>query len=122
MNNTVHLTRVAVAGILLLSGCDLHRRPTLSKEEVSVCVGRGGHESRTPFGLPICQVPYQDAGKVCSGKAECLGQCLSDAPANAASVAVGTPAVGRCQAESEAFGCFAKVEGGKLAERYICVE
>jgi len=122
MNHTARLTRVAVTGILLLSGCDLHRRPALSKAEVGICVARGGHESRAPFGLPICQVPYQDAGKVCSGKADCVGQCLSDAPANAASVAVGAPAVGQCQAESEAFGCFARVEGGKVAERYICVE
>jgi hypothetical protein len=104
----------------LLSGCDLHHRPKLSKSEAQVCLSRGGHESRAPFGTPICQIPYADAGKACSGGANCQGRCLSDAPDHPQSVAIGMPVAGRCEAESSTFGCHARVENGKLAEEYIC--
>ncbi len=122
MNHASRLTLVAVTGVMLLSGCDLHRRPTLSKEEVNVCLGRGGRESRAPFGSPICQVPYGDAGKACSGKTDCLGQCLSNAPEHAGSISIGTSVAGKCEAESSTFGCYGRVEGGKLAEAYACVD
>ena len=121
MNQAAYFT-LATVGMLLLPGCDLHRRPTLSKEEVSICVGRGGRESRAPFGSPICQIPFQDAHKACSGKADCRGRCLSDAPVHAETIPVGAPTAGSCEAESSTFGCFAKVEGGKLAEAYYCAE
>lgn len=113
---------VAAASAATLSSCDLHRRPTLSKEEASSCVGQGGRESRAPFGTPICQILYRDAGKTCSGKADCQGQCLSDAPERANSVRIGTPVAGKCEAETSTFGCYGKVEDGKLAEAYACVD
>ncbi|HEY1606521.1 MAG TPA: hypothetical protein VGF77_13090 [Allosphingosinicella sp.] len=112
----------AAALLALVGGCDLHRRPTLSKNEQQLCISRGGHESRGGFGEPICQVHFADAGKVCTGKADCQGQCLSDAPDNSQNVPVGTPVVGHCAAESNTFGCYAPVENGKLAEEYGCVD
>ena len=61
-----------------------------------------------------------DAGKNCTGKPDCLGRCLSDAPDNAASIQIGTPVAGRCEANASTFGCYARVEAGKLAESYSC--
>ncbi len=56
------------------------------------------------------------------GKADCLGDCLSDAPDNWLAIPVGMPVSGRCEVESSTFGCYAKVENGKLAEAYRCVD
>lgn len=122
MMHIARLMLVAAISVATLSSCDLHRRPTLSKEEASSCAGQGGRESRAPFGMPICQISYRDAGKTCSGKADCQGQCLSDAPEQAHSVRIGTPVAGKCAAETSTFGCYGKVEDGKLAEAYACVD
>lgn len=119
MNHPARLTLTFIS-VIALSSCDLHRRPTLSKQELRVCLGRGGRESRAPFGTPICQVTFRDAGRACSGKADCLGRCLSDAPDRADLVTIGTPVAGKCEAESSTFGCYGLVEGGRLAEPYVC--
>ncbi|GAA0335653.1 hypothetical protein GCM10009087_52650 [Sphingomonas oligophenolica] len=122
MSRAVHLKLSLMTGVALLSGCTLHRPPTLAEDEARVCLERGGHQSRAPFGPPVCQLPYADAGKACSGKADCRGECLSDAPEHANIVAIGTPVAGRCEAGTNTFGCYARVENGKLAERYGCTD
>jgi hypothetical protein len=111
-----------LCAIFGLGSCADERPRTLGSVELKQCLAKGGFESRTPFGFPICQSRYADGGKACAGKADCLGQCLSDAPENAVGFAVGTPVSGQCQAETAAFGCFARVEGGKLVDAYACVE
>lgn len=108
--------------LVALGGCADKAPPTLTTTESRQCVAEGGYESRAPFGTPICQMRYIDAGKSCAGKADCLGRCLSDAPDNAAAIPVGALVVGRCEAEKQTFGCYASVEGGKLAEPYICFD
>ena len=120
----VRIKEAAVCVVMLigLGSCAEKRRPVLSAAEAQQCRAQGGYESRAPFGTPICQIRYADAGKTCTGKADCLGQCLSDAPENASVVSVGTPVAGRCEAEKQSFGCYARVEGGKLAEPYYCID
>ena len=112
----------AVTALTVLASCVTGSGPTLSKVEARECRANGGFESRSPFGYPMCKFRYADAGKSCAGQSDCLGRCLSDAPENAASVAVGTPVVGRCEAIKQSFGCYASVEGGKLIEPYYCID
>jgi hypothetical protein len=118
----ISLAAVGVVMLLAMGGCAEKRSPALSATEAQQCRIQGGYEGRAPFGSPICQMRYSDAGKTCTGKADCVGQCLSDAPGNASAISVGTPVVGRCEAEKQTFGCYGRVEGGKLAEPYLCVD
>jgi hypothetical protein len=123
MMERISATLVGCVGLLAMGvSCAEHRRPTLNTVEAQQCRIEGGYESRAPFGTPFCQFRYPDAGKSCTGKADCLGQCLSDAPDNAAAVSVGTAVAGHCAAEKETFGCHARVEVGRLAEPYSCVD
>jgi len=64
-----------------------------------------------------CVVPYADAGKVCSAKADCSGQCLATGDA-----APGTAARGVCQRDvSQNFGCRQRIDGG-VTLGTICVD
>lgn len=64
-----------------------------------------------------CVIPYADAGKSCSSKSDCSGQCLASANVPAGEVATGT-----CQRDvSQNFGCRQRIDGGK-AQGTICVD
>ncbi len=66
-----------------------------------------------------CVVPYADAGKTCSAKADCTGQCLASGDTD---IAVGTRATGVCQTDvSQNFGCRQRIDGG-VAQGTICVD
>jgi hypothetical protein len=82
------------------------------------CTAAGG--SLQPLGRlqrVQCVVPYADAGKVCSAKADCSGQCLATGDA-----APGTAARGVCQRDvSQNFGCRQRIDGG-VTLGTICVD
>ena len=64
-----------------------------------------------------CVIPYADAGKACSRKSDCTGQCLAAGEAMAGDVASGT-----CQRDaSQNFGCRQRIDDGK-AQGTICVD
>ncbi len=64
-----------------------------------------------------CVIPYADAGKACSSKRDCSGQCLATGEAE-----VGVLATGTCQRDvSQNFGCRQRIEDGK-AQGTICVD
>ena len=64
-----------------------------------------------------CVIPYADAGKACSRKSDCTGQCLAGAEVAAGSVATGT-----CQRDvRQSFGCRQRIDDGK-AQGTICVD
>ncbi|MBK0055986.1 hypothetical protein [Stenotrophomonas sp. S39] len=64
-----------------------------------------------------CVIPYADAGKACSSKRDCSGQCLATGEAEAGVLATGT-----CQRDvSQNFGCRQRIEDGK-AQGTICVD
>jgi putative hemolysin len=66
-----------------------------------------------------CVVPYADAGKVCSAKSDCTGQCLAEGDSE---IAPGTKATGVCQRDvSQNFGCRQRIDGG-VAQGTICVD
>jgi hypothetical protein len=101
-----------------LSGsCATHRSPRLSDSEAAACKAKGGYESKGGFGEPFCQFRYSDGGKVCTGKADCQGSCLTDDQAPA-----GTPVVGHCTAEQSVFGCYGDVEAGKAVDDFGCAD
>jgi putative hemolysin len=83
------------------------------------CAARGG--TLQPVGrmqTRQCVIAYGDAGKACTSGDQCAGDCrIEDAPLPAA----GAPASGRCQADSNRFGCHASVENGK-ATAAICID
>lgn len=81
------------------------------------CATRGGFMQ--PVGRlqrSTCVVPFADAGKTCSDKADCQGACIADG--NAASQSATT---GQCQKTNVQFGCYAKIVGGKSTGT-ICVD
>ena len=64
-----------------------------------------------------CVIPYADAGKACSRKSDCTGQCLAGAE-----VAAGSAATGTCQRDvRQNFGCRQRIDDGK-AQGTICVD
>lgn len=65
-----------------------------------------------------CVVRYADAGKRCTDSDQCAGECRT---ADAARPAEGAAVAGICQADSNGFGCFTRVEDGK-AEATLCVD
>jgi len=83
------------------------------------CAARGG--SLQPVGrmqTVQCVIRYADAGKACTTGDQCAGDCrIEDAPFPD----TGAAASGRCQADSNRFGCHANVENGK-ATATICID
>jgi len=84
------------------------------------CIRRGGTmQSVGRIRTMQCVVRYADAGKRCTDSDGCAGECraadFTVRPAQGAAV------VGRCQADSNGFGCFTRVEDGK-AEATLCVD
>jgi len=91
---------------------------TSATPSAAACAAAGG--SLQPLGRlqrVQCVVPYADAGKVCSAKADCSGQCLATLD-----VAPGTATRGVCQHDvSQNFGCRQRIDGG-VALGTICVD
>ena len=88
-----------------------------AQSETATCAARGG--AMQPVGRmqrQTCVVPFSDAGKTCSDKADCQGACIADG--NAESQAATT---GQCQKTNVQFGCYAKIVDGK-ATGAICVD
>lgn len=68
-------------------------------------------------GLLKCVVPFADAGKACSDKSQCHGDCLA-----VALVPAGTAAQGVCQRDiSENYGCRQTVQDG-VGGSQICID
>jgi hypothetical protein len=125
-----------VACAILLWGCaepsgpsiadqvsaDFVSPPPMSSKARAVCVDQGGTvRDLGIFGTPTCVLPYADAGRPCTGDTDCLGQCRLDGAETDPPPAVGAEVKGRCQVDTDDFGCYTTVEGGK-AELTICVD
>jgi hypothetical protein len=88
--------------------------------DAAACEAQGG--KMLPQGrmqTERCVIRYADAGRRCTDGDDCLGDCRIDDVT--ATPDAGANAVGRCQASSSRFGCYATVEGGR-AEATICVD
>jgi len=84
------------------------------------CVAAGGELK--PLGRlqrVQCVAPYADAGKACSAKSECTGQCLAQGETE---LVAGSKARGVCQTDvSQNFGCRQRIDNG-VAQGTICVD
>jgi hypothetical protein len=93
--------------------------PNASVRDAEACSNRGGTWRRVCLmGTWSCVMPYRDAGKACSDKKECEGQCRYQ---GSEQLAPGSPAKGVCQRDSDPCGCFAEVRDGKL-QHALCVD
>jgi hypothetical protein len=73
------------------------------------------------FGTWSCVQAYANAGRQCADGSECAsGACIAERDGDW-KPAVSAPAVGICQRTTAQFGCFARVEDGKL-QAPICVD
>lgn len=87
-------------------------------EERAACNAAGGTLGRQGLlGWEHCVQVYPDAGKVCTGEADCLGSCRYEGDA----AQPGTPTTGTCQVKDVPFGCYSVVENG-LLQHAICVD
>lgn len=81
------------------------------------CAARGG--TMQPVGRlqrQTCVVPYADAGKTCSDKADCQGACIAEGNLEAQGAVTG-----QCQKTNVQFGCYAKIVAGKSTGA-ICID
>ena len=88
-----------------------------AQSEAATCATRGG--TMQPVGRlqrPTCVVPFADAGKTCSDKADCQGACIAEGNLEAQGAVTG-----QCQKTNVQFGCYAKIVNGK-ATGAICVD
>lgn len=65
-----------------------------------------------------CVQPFSDAGKACSGDADCVGECRYE---GAVELPPGAAVTGTCQVTDARFGCNTVVENGKIAHT-LCVD
>lgn len=87
-------------------------------DPVAACRARGGEiEPICRMQKPTCVIRYSDAGRACSGDADCEGRCL----AKNAVATPGEPMAGFCQATSNPCGCNTLVEGGRAGPT-MCVD
>ncbi|WP_421568171.1 hypothetical protein [Stenotrophomonas sp. PD6] len=93
---------------------------TAANADAAACTAAGGELK--PLGRlqrVQCVVPYADAGKACSAKADCSGQCLAQGDGE---LVAGAKASGVCQRDvSQNFGCRQRIDNG-VAQGTICVD
>jgi len=90
---------------------------TASQNLEASCTARGGkiqHVGRIQ--MPTCVVPFADAGKACTDKAQCQGDCILEG-----NMEDKGSVTGQCQQSNVQFGCFARVVNGQ-ATRAMCVD
>jgi len=117
------LALLGVAFAVVISACspDVSMTNRGPSRELQACAKGGGTlQARGKLRTPVCVHPYSDAGRNCSGKADCKGRCIAEPGENGLPQA-GTAVIGHCQADDRLFGCYAEVEGGK-AKGGICVD
>jgi len=112
------LALTAVAA-LLLSACAPTAQPAAPSADnlAAQCSAKGG--SIQPVGkaqIPTCVTPYADAGKACTDKSQCEGNCILEGNIEATG-----DVTGQCQKTNRQFGCYAKVVNGKSTGA-ICVD
>jgi hypothetical protein len=90
---------------------------TLTPAEKQACIEAGGQVIQSGVrNEELCVTSFKDAGKVCSGDADCDGQCVCQGPKSTGDTVTGT-----CQATDLPFGCRTFIEDGKLTDR-LCLD
>lgn len=102
---------------MAVTGC----APPPTAEEIAAadCTARGGKMQEVGRMRTLqCVIQYADAGRPCRTGSDCLGDCRT---AGSVAVLEGRETTGVCQATSDRFGCYTRVEDGK-ATPTICVD
>ena len=101
----------------------LPRINKLTPTQVADCLSKGGRVTMAGLSVnEMCEVPFADAGKTCRGSKDCLGACLLEQPEWPGKEArPGAKAVGKCQPTNSPYGCYTRVENGRV-EVGICVD
>jgi putative hemolysin len=116
---------LALSALLLLAGCSTTPPATApsvdeATADAAQCAASGGQMQ--PLGRlqrEQCVVAYADAGKTCSSKSDCRGQCLASGDEERVP---GAKATGTCQRDvSQDFGCRQRIDGG-VVQGTICVD
>jgi hypothetical protein len=117
-----YFTKAALAllAVMIAGSCSSPPK-RLTTSEGRTCLAQG-YESRSAFGFPICQFDYADAGKICTGKAGCQGDCRFSVDGSPSALSKpGDALKGLCQARSYEPGCYATIEDGKVtSEGAVC--
>lgn len=94
------------------------RRQALARIDIEKCSSEGGKiEGVGMFGTPSCVHYYADGGKSCLSGSDCEGYCFNQEVMDA-----GVVARGMCErSEHDSFGCFSRVESGKVASS-MCMD
>lgn len=80
----------------------------------------GAGQQQGLLGMPMCVIPFADAGKQCSDHDMCEGQCRTNDSVTDYDGQPGTQ-LGLCQANNSPFGCYGLVENGS-AGAFLCVD
>jgi hypothetical protein len=85
----------------------------LAPDQRAHCIAQGGHVGIAGLsGDEMCALPFRDAGRSCTDRAQCAGLCLApDSPSEGKPPAT---VVGHCQAFNYPFGCHVTVEHGQM--------
>lgn len=115
------LALTAVAALMLgacaPTGTPTAANPPSAEAQAAACSAKGG--AIQPVGkaqIPTCVVPYADAGKACTDKSQCEGQCVLEG-----NLEPQDNVTGACQKTNRQFGCYARVVNGKSTGA-ICVD
>lgn len=93
--------------------------PTAEQIAAADCASRGGSMQEVGRMRSLqCVIRYSDANKPCRTGSDCLGDCRTE---GSVAVLEGRPTTGVCQATSDRFGCYTRIEDGK-ATPTICVD
>lgn len=94
--------------------------PQPKPDTAEACTKKGGTYRRVCLmGSWSCVMPYADAGKSCTDKKQCQGQCRYEGEGEMPPA--GTAVTGVCQRTSDPCGCFGIVADGKL-QSMLCVD
>ncbi|BAL27004.1 hypothetical protein AZKH_p0121 (plasmid) [Azoarcus sp. KH32C] len=116
--NRPALTLGAAFALAFIAVPCLAEKPSVPNTEED-CAAIGGNW--TTLGLPypgkpkVCDVKAKDSGKVCTGSDQCEGICLAEK-----GVAVGSDAHGVCSAYLNEWGCYLRVEHGRVEK--LCAD
>lgn len=126
--NIIYLLIYSLVIIACSSCSSIEERPSgyekafykkiMASDSIKNCKKNGGIIQKGGImQMPICVIPYPDAGKPCRNSSECTHSCLL----MGTNVPTDTPVEGECQHNSSPFGCYAPVENGK-AGAALCVD
>jgi hypothetical protein len=91
--------------------------------DADACRARGGELRQIGrMQTPSCVIRYADAGKRCTDGSQCQGDCRAEADLPPPGRTPAAPGVleGRCQADSNPFGCHTRLENGQAVT--LCVD